>query len=329
MLRRESDDPLEWEDKPDDEPLWRHAIAGSSAGIAEHVGTYPFDTIKTRMQACGQPTGVRGIVNSIVAENGWRGFFRGASAIGVGCVPAHCGLFLTYELGKTQAVNDADDANTLGVAVCGASAATVHDVILTPTDVVKQRLQLGRYNGPFDCLRTVVRTEGLHALYRSLPVTLLSNAPNTAILAAVNESMKSSLGLSRGARYQDLPLFFLSAGVGGAVAAAATLPLDVLKTRLQTQCVKDNGSGTLGIIRSIWHKEGIRGFYKGFTPRLAIATPAATMCWGTYESVHFLLRHSLDDEKDGFSAAGIAFSKLASSVKRGIFSEGTFSLAHA
>jgi solute carrier family 25 iron transporter 28/37 len=166
-------------------PFWRHACAGSLAGISEHVGMYPLDTVKTRMQAMPGNSGVVQTMQTIIAERGFLGFLRGASVIGVGCVPAHCGLFITYELGKDWLLQTGNVHQPMHTAVCGAVAASVHDVILTPTDVIKQRLQLGCYNGPFDCVRTILQTEGPNALYRSLPVTLMSNVPNTAVLAAV------------------------------------------------------------------------------------------------------------------------------------------------
>lgn len=304
----DEDDPLDWEERSDDVPFWRHAIAGSCAGIAEHVGMYPLDTIKTRIQASGQPVGIRDTVRAIASETGYRGFFRGASAIGMGCIPAHCGLFMAFEFGKDKILEHGNAANPMRMAMCGALASTVHDVIITPTDVIKQRLQLGCYNGSYDCVRTMLRNEGLQSLYRSLPVTLISNVPNTAVLVAVNESLKNSLGLSRRSKYSDLPWFCLCAGVGGAAAAAATLPLDVVKTRLQTEGACGTVSSVRDIVTSLWRMEGLLGFYKGFVPRLLLATPAATMCWGTYEVVQSLLCHTLDDE---VRAAKIALSKVA------------------
>jgi len=103
-MRDDDDDPLDWENRRESVPFWRHCVAGSMAGVAEHLGTYPFDTIKTRMQA---PTlapsgGVMQTIRIIIDERGFRGFFRGASVIGTGCIPAHIGLFTTYEFSKKQ-----------------------------------------------------------------------------------------------------------------------------------------------------------------------------------------------------------------------------------
>lgn len=204
--------------------------------------------------------------------------------------------------------------------MCGAFATFTHDVILTPMDVVKQRLQLGCYRGALDCVATVCRQEGLGALYRSMPVTLAMNLPFGGVLVATNESLKQLLKLESKARNGEdarglLPRFFLTAGLSGAVASVATQPLDVIKTRLQTQDVfAQAGTAALkgpeevrgdaevrvlpkyqGIIHAakvVMAEEGPWGFFKGLTARVVYCTPAAAVSWGTYESVKYLLHRA-------------------------------------
>eukprot|EP00913_Durusdinium_trenchii_P016712 g15709.t1 len=104
-------------------------------------------------------------------------------------------------------------------------------------DVVKQRMQLGIYRNVGDCMRSVLRREGVWGLYRSMPTTMAMNLPFGSILVASNESLKQILGIrkSRQDTRALLPWHFLSAGLSGAIASACTQPLDVVKTRLQTQ----------------------------------------------------------------------------------------------
>lgn len=47
-----------------------------------------------------------------------------------------------------------------GAAVAGAAATVFHDAVMTPMDVIKQRLQLGYHKGMLDCMLTIRRTEG-------------------------------------------------------------------------------------------------------------------------------------------------------------------------
>jgi solute carrier family 25 (mitochondrial iron transporter), member 28/37 len=37
---------MEWEERDESVPFFKHCIAGSCAGIMEHMGLYPMDTLK-------------------------------------------------------------------------------------------------------------------------------------------------------------------------------------------------------------------------------------------------------------------------------------------
>lgn len=323
----------QWEEWDASTPLWKHAAAGSCAGVMEHIGMYPLDTVKTHMQAL-RPGGARtlsSVIQTIVAESGGRGFMRGASSIVIGCVPAHIALFTSYEYVKGRLLTDDDGHAPARAALCGATATLCHDAILTPMDVVKQRMQLGVYRNAGDCLRSVIWREGLWGLYRSMPTTLAMNVPFGSILVASNESTKQFMGIRQlGRRRPDdsrslLPWYFLAAGLSGAVASALTQPLDVVKTRLQTQdclvtdpaatsrpsveaaCARQTAAassaagglaeayrqpkyaGFLEAVRTIVREEGWLAFYTGVMPRMLHAVPSAAMCWGTYEVVKSLL----------------------------------------
>merc|ERR1711920_217273 len=108
------------------------------------------------------------------------------------------------------------------------------------------RLQLGCYRGAVDCLASVWCHEGLRGFYRSLPTALITECPFHGVLVASNESLKVLLGLEpRGTscqqgnsgRHVALGWHFFSTGISGMIAATITQPLDVMKTRLQTQNV--------------------------------------------------------------------------------------------
>merc|ERR1712130_26165 len=124
-----------------------------------------------------------------------------------------------------------------------------------------------------------------------MPTTLAMNLPFGAVLVAANESLKDTLGLDEAPDTKStLPLYFVSAGVSGALAAAATHPLDVVKTRLQTQdCLAcDNPGyrwpkygGFFGTVREIVRTEGVAALSRGMLPRILYTMPAAAICWGT------------------------------------------------
>jgi hypothetical protein len=84
-----------------------------------------------------------------------------------------------------------------------------------------------------DCARHILRTEGVRAFYMSFGVTLLMNVPYAAVMGGTNEALRHALAARTGEHTTST--YLLSGAGAGLVAATLTNPLDVVKTRLQTQ----------------------------------------------------------------------------------------------
>lgn len=116
-----------------------------------------------------------------------------------------------------------------------------------PSEVLKTRLQLqGRYNNPhfesgynyrstLDAARTIVRAEGFPALFYGYQATLYRDLPFSALQFMFWEQFRDWAVQWKGSRDIGTPLEFLTGAAGGGLAGAMTCPLDVVKTRLQTQ----------------------------------------------------------------------------------------------
>lgn len=234
---RTDDDDLEWEEwNPKKLSFVNHMIAGSSAGLAEHVTMFPVDTLKTHIQCerCGSmsPLQTWNCATRIVHREGIFRLWRGVTATFAGCLPAHAAYFSIFETTKVMYGAHEVGHHPVQAAACGASAALGHDLFMTPFDTVKQRMQLGYYNSVPHCVATVARTEGVLAFYRSMPTTLMMNLPFGCIMMAVNESVKKVLNP---AGEYSVPTSMVAGSIAGAVAAALTTPIDLIKTRIQTQ----------------------------------------------------------------------------------------------
>lgn len=99
--------------------------------------------------------------------------------------------------------------------------------------VIKQRMQLSGDKKCLQCFKKVVNTEGLSALYRSLPITLLMNGPYHISTVVINEHMKKLIK-PKEREYKFLS-YFVCAAVAGMVSSFITCPMDNVKTKLQTQ----------------------------------------------------------------------------------------------
>jgi hypothetical protein len=66
----------------------------------------------------------------------------------------------------------------MDTAAAGAVATIVNDALMTPGDVIKQRLQLANspYTGVIDCVVKTYQSEGLKAFFRSYKLTVRTKA---------------------------------------------------------------------------------------------------------------------------------------------------------
>lgn len=134
----------------------------------------------------------------------------------------------------------------------GFMADFAASIVYVPSEVLKTRLQLqGRYNNPFfnsgynyrstvDAARTIVRTEGFGALYSGYRATIFRDLPFSAIQFAIYEKEHKVAVDFMETRDIGLPLEILTGASAGGIAGALTCPLDVVKTRTQTQIVPDD-----------------------------------------------------------------------------------------
>ncbi|XVF76882.1 hypothetical protein PTKIN_Ptkin13bG0302800 [Pterospermum kingtungense] len=277
--------------------FWQFMIAGSIAGSVEHMAMFPVDTLKTRMQALGascsvQPVGgVRQALGSILKLEGPSGLYRGIAAMGLGAGPAHAVYFSVYELSK-QLLSRGDPNNSMAHAASGVVATVTSDAVFTPMDMVKQRLQLKNspYKGVADCVQRVLMEEGIGAFYASYRTTVIMNAPFTAVHFATYEAAKRGLmEVSPDTANDERLVVHAGAGaVAGALAAAVTTPLDVVKTQLQCQgvcgCDRFSSSSIGNVFETIVKKDGYPGLMRGWIPRMLFHAPAAAICWSTYEA---------------------------------------------
>jgi solute carrier family 25 iron transporter 28/37 len=215
------DDWEEW-DPNSGVPFYIHMIAGSFAGLLEHLLIYPIDTIKTYLQTDG--SGGSKELKHVIKTHGRLRLWRGSSTVLVGCIPAHAGLFSIYEVTKEKL-----NPNPFASSIAGAMGSVTHDLIMSPMDVLKQRMQLGLHSNLFDCFQSVWKKEGLSQLYRSFPTTLAMNIPFQAFSIGTNETLKKVFELN------TFSGFFISGFSSGAIAGLLTTPMDVIRTRLNTQ----------------------------------------------------------------------------------------------
>ncbi|ODQ79219.1 hypothetical protein BABINDRAFT_162258 [Babjeviella inositovora NRRL Y-12698] len=295
--------PLEvdYEALPESASVMAHLGAGAIAGIMEHTLMFPIDSIKTRAQIAAnlrQPSGMLEAFSRISATEGALVLWRGVSSVILGAGPAHALYFSVFEATKTflcnHFVNAEHNANIITdenhpfiAAASGMAGTTAADALMTPFDVMKQRMQISAGHGSVSVLaRHMFRTEGFRSFYISYPTTLLMNIPFAALNFGFYEYSSELLNPEN--KYNPM-VHCVAGGVSGAIAAAITNPIDCVKTVLQTKGastdanIRTNVKGFSSAAKVIIDQAGYRGFLRGMAPRVVFNIPATAISWTAYE----------------------------------------------
>ncbi|KAM0462684.1 hypothetical protein ACHAPV_003508 [Trichoderma viride] len=233
-------------------PPYIHAmIAGGIGGSTGDMLMHSLDTVKTRQQ--GDPhfppkyTSLGRSYHTIWRQEGIaRGLYGGwIPALG-GSFPGTVMFFGTYEWSKRFLI-DHGLQHHLAYLSAGFLGDLAASIVYVPSEVLKTRLQLqGRYNNPhfvsgynyrgtLDAARTIVRSEGASALFHGYKATLYRDLPFSALQFMFWEQFQAWSRLYKQSRDIGVPLELLTGAAAGGLAGVITCPLDVVKTRLQTQ----------------------------------------------------------------------------------------------
>ncbi|KAK7301815.1 hypothetical protein RJT34_12691 [Clitoria ternatea] len=270
--------------------------------------TIPLDTAKVRLQlqkkggvddGNGSPKyrGLLGTIQTIARE-------EGISALWTGIIPGlhrqcvYGGLRIgLYDPVKTYLVGSAFVGEIplyhmiLAALLTGALAITVAN----PTDLVKVRLQAEgqlppgvprRYSSAMDAYLTILRQEGLGALWTGLGPNITRNAIiNAAELASYDQVKRTILKIPG---FMDNVYTHLLAGLGaGLFAVFIGSPVDVVKSRMMGDSTYKS---TFDCLLKTLFNEGFLAFYKGFLPNFGRVGAWNVVMFLTFEQAKGLFR---------------------------------------
>ena len=118
-----------------------------------------------------------------------------------------------------------------------------------------------------------MQTEGLGGIYRGVVPVMARQGANSAVRFGVYSSLSDLLKsrLEPGATVPATYTFGIGA-IAGIVTVYTTMPLDVVKTKMQGLRAKELYTGVLDCTWKVFKNEGLFAFWKGATPRLARLT---------------------------------------------------------
>ncbi|KAK8134807.1 hypothetical protein PG984_006819 [Apiospora sp. TS-2023a] len=249
--------------------------------------------------------------SELYREGGLRGLWAGNGLNVIKIMPETAIRFGTYEAAKVALANfeghgDSLHINPWSKFIAGGVAGMTAQLCVYPLDTLKFRLQ-SEYVRDGERGRTLLaRTwrkmwaDGKTAPYRGVTMGLVGMFPYSALDMFTFEFLKERYvryGAKRDGVHEEdfhpgaLMTGFMG-GFSGAFGATAVYPLNVLRTRLQTQGTTMHPARYTGIVdvaRKTWQNEGLRGLYKGLTPNLMKVGPALSITWIVYEKAKILM----------------------------------------
>ena len=188
----------------------------------------------------------------------------------------------------------------------GACARAISATLVTPLELLRTRLQASHGRSSFlsviQPLGMEVKQHGVHVLWRGLSATLWRDVPFSALYFTGYEGGKVLLtgrgfGESQTSTFwHEFGISFIVGASRGCVAAFATHPFDLVKTRLQAEqaqrAVYVSSRSLFSALRRIVVNDGVQGLFCGLSPRLAKVAPSCGIMIGAFEAVSRLLRQS-------------------------------------
>jgi len=184
------------------------------------------------------------------------------------------------------------------VFACGLGAGIGASLINCPMELVRIKLQIQTqakesavYKGPIDCIQKMWKAEGIRGPLKGMVVTALRDVPGFAIYFTSYEWLRRKM-TPEGVKPENLSLVrqFAAGGFGGLCIWLCTYPIDVVKSRIQTQ---PDGvrlySGLLDCAQQSYRKEGWRVFVTGLGTTLARAVPVNAAILLVYEATRRVL----------------------------------------
>ena len=172
----------------------------------------------------------------------------------------------------------------------------ISQAVVYPLDTLKFRTQMETVSGSakgnelvFETARKMWRANGFRAYYRGLPMGLIGMFPYSAIDLFTFETLKQGVVnrnmKKKGIKHEEdaLPSNFslaLMGGFSGAIGASVVYPINLLRTRLQSQGTTSHPrtyTGVLDVTRQTIKGEGVRGLFKGLLPNLLKVVPAVSI----------------------------------------------------
>lgn len=268
---------------------------------------------------CFRYKGTLDVICKIIQQEGFTRLWRGTNA-GLALAVPTVGIYLPcYDIFRNWfeefTAKSAPTATPYVPLVAGSLARSLACATCYPIELARTRMQAFKETqvgkkppGVFQTLVGVVSNvkganipsnslQSYRVLWTGMGAQLARDVPFSAIcwstLEPTRRKLLSLVGGDDAGILSVLGANFSAGFVAGTLAAGATCPLDVAKTRRQIEMdhVRALKMTTRHTLMEIWRDGGLKGLFTGFGPRVGRAGPSVGIVVSFYEVVKFVLNH--------------------------------------
>ncbi|KAI4127150.1 MAG: hypothetical protein LQ347_004720 [Umbilicaria vellea] len=311
--------------KPEDNRHWakpyRTVIASSSSSIVATLAGYPFDSVKTRMQAY-RFNGPADCFQQTFRSEGVKGFYRGSLAPLFSLTLVRTISFSVYQKAKYKfsaaigqatggdeplvVVNQVGSYPSLATLACfgaaGATAGVATSAIACPFELTKNSAQISmlmvkknhsvanevvlksyEQKGTFKIARNIIKHRGIMGLYSGYQLHLLRDTIGTGIYFMTYESIKQLTATFHGSSSPTSPgPVAVAGGLCGLVSWATTYPIDTAKSRYQRDCLSVGKGKRVEVPKIEWFRKKM---YRGLGVSMARSCITNAIFFSAFEFV--------------------------------------------
>jgi hypothetical protein len=219
-----------------------------------------------------------------LVEEGAVALWRGSVPALTGAITENCIAFALNAQLKRY-IREEDFSVYSRPLITGGITGFITSLALCPSDVVKCRAQAVRGSegnvSIFSIVTNILKSRGVPGLFQGVTLQVMRDTPFYAAMFGsydvICHLMKKYTSI------QEHAVYFVAGGVAGQVAWATTMPLDVIKSVVQTS--DDKNVTTASVAKDIYRRQGVRGLFRGLTTAVVRAFPANAALFVTYEAV--------------------------------------------
>ena len=167
-------------------------VSGVETGVTAMFLTYPLEISRSFLSLQTNKNKYSGIID-VLKKNSIKQLYQGvhASLFGYGLLT---GLqYSSYGYINSLIKDTMFDTKLISGGLCGCFSVS----IIYPTDLIRRRLQIQnfdptvpKYNGMIDCVKKILKSEGVPGLYRGVTANYVKTFPTFAIQFYILDKMK-------------------------------------------------------------------------------------------------------------------------------------------